>query len=473
MPHRLTDAIKERIAGLLPTGYPVETLRFMECAALMRPMGEASDDEQALSVRVAEVIKKAGGPPALSDGKPTLMRVVAWMAHTGVNKNRLAFTEEGLKAAAETITPANPLAMDFNHSAVFQYEGAQRLIGHWYKAEYAFNPKAKKGKGAHGIMVTGVFFAWAFPEIAQSLLADQQRLGFIRFSMACVSKTTERAEDDEGQWYEIAHDPVFFTNAALDCPNADVDASGLGLEGAPAEIEDKLARALKADYGEKDEELLALVASLPGGESPNTQTQPAPVVINAAAVTTEEVGMNDAEKLAFETLTAANEAFTARVAELMAELAAEQAKVATIPGLESQIAELSTAKEGLATEFTALQATLEQKDAEIAAFQTKEAEEATRAAAAAAAQVLAARIAALPDSYRTAHAKKDDEKRALVEAKWTAMTDSEWEFYCSEELFSGVNLQVGYVKRTGDVLQLPVDGAADQSIKARIAKVKK
>lgn len=224
----ISDAIKLKLAALVPQGYDVADAREVIASGRCEPLAALTPDEEVL---LASVTETARGPKQITDGRPTLMRVVAWMVHEGVNLNRDAFVKEELAAAAAKITPRNPLVMDWNHAAVVG--GQNKVIGVWTKADYAFDQKAKDGAGAWGLLVEGVMFAWLYPDLADAMLADQSRLGAVRFSMACIPASVEFASDANGP-YAVLHNPVFFTNSALDVAPGDPDAKGLGKEAADA-----------------------------------------------------------------------------------------------------------------------------------------------------------------------------------------------------------------------------------------------
>ncbi len=375
-------------------------VRFVECRATAAPAHEATDGELS-AVRAAF---EAGGPPLMTDGKPTVTRMTAWMAHEGVNRNRLAFVKEELELAAQKVTVTSPLVMDFNHSAIHGWEGEQRCIGVWHSAEYAFDAFAKGGEGAWGILVQGVMFAWLFPDVADALQAEQGRKGYIEFSMACIPSSIEFAIDGEGRGYEVAHNPIFFTNSALDVAPADPDAKGLGSESASEGVE-----------ATQREQLLQLAAS--------------------KAQNSEE---------------AMNEEMKALLAQLEATLAAKfetilatdsEAKVAATEAFETKIAELETALVVAQTEIERLTGETVQLEAAVAASEqtiaelrvvTDEYEAAAQEALQAA--VLAARLASLPEAVQTAHAARDEAKRTRLESKWIAMSDEDWSVYLEDEL---------------------------------------
>ena len=181
---KIGTALRERLQAQLPEGYNLDDLRLLECRAQFQSVdGELEAEEQAVVASIKEA-----GPALMTDGKPTIMRVVAWMCHGDIpNKNRDAFVKEELQSLAPALfRQPNFGVMDFNHSAVIPWSDDPKVIGVWYKAEYAFDQAANEGKGAWGVLATGMMFAWAFPEQANALLGEQGRSGFVAFSMAAT-----------------------------------------------------------------------------------------------------------------------------------------------------------------------------------------------------------------------------------------------------------------------------------------------
>lgn len=408
-------------------------IRTVECRATAAQMHSATDAELSVVREAMEV----GGPPLMTDGAPTVMQMTAWMAHEGVNRNRLAFVAAELQLAAKQVTKTSPLVMDFNHSAIHGWDGEQRCIGMWHSAEYAFDTKANDGAGAWGILVQGVMFAWLFPEIADALQAEQGRKGYIEFSMACIPASIEFAVATDGRGYEIAHNPVFFTNSALDVPPADPDAKGLGSEAAGEAVSEA-----------QRQRMLSVAADN-----------------NAIA----EDAMNEEMKAL---LAGLEETLAAKFESIMAADAAQRAGVAS--ELEVKVAELETAlavandatvtamasTEGLALANEALVVERDELAARVAEY-----EAATAAAVAAA--TLEARLASLPERVREAHEARDAEKRARLENKWVAMSDTDWSVYLEDELgIATASAGTSYLDRSNRDI-VPASGAQAQSLGER------
>jgi hypothetical protein len=258
----LIAELKKKLAQLanVPTGYDVENLRVLSAHGQINEATDLRPEEQTI---IAE--EMARGPDPITDGRPTVMRVVAWMCHEGVNRNRDAFVAEELAVATTKITARNPLVMDWNHAAVIG--GPGRVIGTWTKADYAFDQKAKDGQGAWGILAEGVMFAWAYPEIADAMLAEQQRNGTVDFSMACIPSSVEFARDDKGS-FAILHNPIFFTLSALDVPPGDPDAVGMVKEGDNADgVEDALKQELTAQFSTTGQAVESVSSWVPTGDN--------------------------------------------------------------------------------------------------------------------------------------------------------------------------------------------------------------
>lgn len=423
--------LAERLSSRLPDGYAIENLRTLECSAHI--LDPASTELEPLEMAVAQELREAGGPPLITDQKPTIMRVVAWVAHEGINRNRLAFRAEDLQAAATKIAPPNLLVMDFNHSAVRAYSMEEKVIGVWWKAEYAFD----QAVGRHGLLATGIMWSWAFPDYADRMLAEQSRNGKIDFSMACISRTVTETSDEDGP-YEIAHDPVFFTFSALDVAPGDEGGNGEAKEGATDAEEEALKNRVKnrtelatADAAPVELDAKAVIAAL------TALAAPPPHIARAseAAPVPEDATME--ELLAFLKENAAKVAdrdtlvaLEAKVTDLVATLNTNAAEAATVQAalseLEAKHAETETAMSAVTTELEAangriaeLEAALTERDEKLATYAEAEAKAAAEAK-------LAARLAELPEHIKAAHDALSEDKRLEQEGRWAKKSDEEW-----------------------------------------------
>lgn len=432
-------------------------VRFVTARATVRQMDEA----EAPDVVLAKAMQTAAWMPMVTGGEPTKLLVTAWLAHEGVNANRLAFRAEDLAAAAERIAPPNVLPMDWNHSAVVPQYDLPKAIGVWYAAEAKWNPEAKDGLGAQGIEARGVVWAWAFPEMANEMLAMQQARGYVEFSMACIPTQTESARDGLGS-YEIAIDPVFFTLSALNVSPADADAKG-SVTMSTETVDATVARLLAAAVVEQ---VKCLAEGSRGLDHMRSVLQEAKECVKAqrAAQIKEETmdeKQNEMAQAALEAAMEANavlkaelekltEAHAAAVAELTSQLEAATARAeqAELKG-EALSAELAAAVEAAAGMKLELE-TAQAKLAEIAAEQAK-VEQAAR---------WAERFAELPESYRAAFAKRSEEEQARFVERWTASSDEVWSEFKSDLLVGFADIKVSYLKLSEEEGKLPTGGEA-------------
>jgi len=519
---KIGQHIREKLAAFVPEGYSIDDLRIATSLAQVQSVDEL-DAAQKVALTVVQQDQKEAGPPLInSQNKPTILKIVSWIGHADVpNRNRDAFVREELQQIAGTLFRApNFGVMDFNHSAVRIFSDDPKVIGIWYKAEWAFDAKANDGKGAWGILATGIAFSWLFPEIADKLLADQARSGTIKVSWTWIPGSLEMAEDDRGS-YAINHNPVFFTVAVLDVPPADPDAAGRGSEDPATVEEDLKAQVAVADRITK----YAMTVSQAGpgtsgtaGAGFNGWWVPTGTAsagnggsnMNEEMVKRLQAEKNQAEQKLIEIttkysakeveqdakiaeLTAARDAAVAETAKIKSEsetriselttardsAVAELAKVKD--ELETRVSDLTTARdhvvqqmEQLAAripvfeeEIKGLRAQVETIEAAKAEVQAKTAENAKKAR-------LAARIAQLPESFRKLHAAKPEENRTRVEAKWSDMTDEQWEQYKNDELLGYQQTKIGYALRSAAEGVLPKTGTeSEDDIKNRVQRLLK
>lgn len=462
---RISEELKKTIEERL--GRSADDIRVVPAMAWVEE--QASDisetDKQFIAAMRAAGIEQAG-PPMLSNGRPTVMRMVAWMAHEGKNKNNLFFVKDELPAAAQKIDRANALVMDFNHSAVVGWSFEPKAIGYWHTAEYRRDPKAANGEGKFGILLTGTMWSWAFPEHADKLLAEQSRHGKIDFSMAALGESYEIARDADGA-YEIAHNPTFFTLSALDVPPADPDAIGLGEEGTTDEnIDATLTQKLtgevataalkEEDMKELMEQIAALKTQIEGLSE--TKTQLAAAETKIAEMTT-----------ALETMTAEKLAAETKVAELV-----EAAKTAAATTDAATLDELKVAQEGVTAELAAAQAKVAELTAALTEASEKLAKVAETEAAAAKATRLATRMAELPKSYLAAFEKRADEKKAEMKTRWADMSDEQWESVKEMIGVGDPTFQISYLAISQAEGDLPnTAGEHESSIDKKLAKIRK
>ncbi len=449
----------ERLAARLP-GYDVAELRVLETDAQILPDELLDEEAGEIAARVAEEHKVAGPPMMGRDGRPTVLKIVMWMCHAdSVNLNGDSFVGEELKAQAPALfREPNFGVMDWNHAAVFSWNDDPKLMGVWYKADWAFDKQAADGKGAWGLLVTGMMFAWLFPEQTDALVAEQVRSGSIKGSMACIPKSVEFG-DVGGQRAAILHNPVFFTHSLLDVPPADPSALGRASEDPDTTVDTLRVELMGVE--DVQTQLAALKAEL--------HEALARVAAKEEVMTPEQIAALEQAKATLETQVAE---LAAKVAELEAELAKKappkdkEKEDEDVPPflkkkaeeLETEINTLKTTLAELETSRAALAADLETVRAEAAAHVAKIAElqaivdaaEAAKATEAKAAR-LVARKTELPESFIKAHEAREEATRTDVEAGWAEMDDEKWEFHKSQVLlfgFTAAGGKAGYVSRS-------------------------
>lgn len=504
---KIGQHIRDRFAAFVPEGYSIDDLRIATSVAQVQVIDEL---DPAAQIAMKDVAKEAGPPLVNSQGKPTLLKIVSWVGHAGIpNRNRDAFVKEELHELAGSLFRApNFGVMDFNHSAVRPWSDDPKVIGVWYKAEWAFDGKADGGKGAWGILATGIAFSWLFPEVADKLLADQARSGTIKVSWTWIPGSVEVASDDQGQ-FSLNHNPVFFTVSVLDVKPADPDAVGRGSED-PSVLEDDLKTQVAVA------ERLTKYA-MTGGTTIRTSGfwSPTAVASTGGTMNEEMIKKLQAEKATAEqkavelstqyskreadleaqiaTITAARDTAVAALATARAENEARVAELtaardSAVVELEKTQGELETKVSDIATARDYLKGELDKVIARVAELEAKNKELSDQAATVKAAEAdvqkrtaenarkarMAARIASLPESFRTLHAAKPDEVRGRVEGKWADMTDEQWEQYRNDELLGYVTTKVGFVLRSASEGFLPTNGGEDDNdISKRVKRLLK
>lgn len=506
MPFELTEQQKQSLASRLPAGYDVEHVRLLEVEGQVAPASLDADAKAAITA-AGQDPETASGPDIITDGKPTLMRVVAWLCHEGVNRNGDAFVAEELKVAAAQISPRNPLVMDWNHAAIIG--GPGKVIGIWTKADYAFDQRAKQGQGAWGILLEGLMFAWLYPEIADTMLAEQARNGAVNFSMACIPASVEFSQS-----HMVLHNPVFFTNSALDVAPADPDALGKVKEGANDPAVEQGLRQQLVGYS-----LVPLGGTTSAATTANWQFTPstttAPWVIPGQApwispgtmpsitlspLSSGQLSDAEVEKLAIKlaSLIAGNskeEGMTEKdetqepqapaTEEPQAPATAEKQQPAGDPAPaadagpdpesptpEAELAELRVQHTELETAHAALRDAHAALEQELEAVKAKLAEYETAAAEHAKAAKLAARLAELPETYLAKHNELPEERRSEVEARWASMADDAWSEKVEDLRLAAPKSGPSYQERSDREGRLPVAGVTgtDRTIADRVSQ---
>lgn len=406
-----------------------KNLRVLTARATVRPLVETDDIKAAMD----------GILPRITEGEPTKLLVTAWMVHEGVNNNRLMFRAEDLPGAAAKIKAPNFLPMDWNHAAVFGSWDPQKeppALGVWYEAEAKMDPAALDGKGALGIEAKGIVWAWAFPEKATEMLAMQAVQGYIEFSMACVPESFVSRLDEAGKWYDEAVNPVFFTLSALSVTPGDPDAKGsvTNLEELAKDPVNSLTAAavtpkvLELTQEQKYQLAAALKLAL---------SQPKEATMDEKALEAFNTAVKAAQDAAAaeKGLREAAEALT--VEAVNAKTAAEEATQAEKLKADALAIELAKAVETSA----ALSTELETVKASLATFEAAEAERVQAAR-------WTARMAELPESYRTALSALSAEEQSQFEARWTSAEDSVWAAFTQDLKVAFSTTRVSYLSRS-------------------------
>lgn len=194
-------------------------------------------ENDSLELIKAAIVRASNGEqaelsPIGDNGHPRMLQISGWLCHADlVNGNRFAFTQEDLRDVVANGMFAAPFfgMIDFNHDF--------SSYGVWYKTEYRYDEKAK----AYGIYAEGAIFAWRYTELADKLLATQQRKGYLDLSMACIPEHYEYRDDAEGDAYRVGRKPVFFTTSVLDVEPADKHARAVGSEDPGSSADDRRA----------------------------------------------------------------------------------------------------------------------------------------------------------------------------------------------------------------------------------------
>jgi len=232
-------------------------------------------------------------------------------------------------------------------------------------------------------------------------------------------------------------------------------------------MNDEMIKRLQAEKAEAERKLVEITTKYSAKET----EQDAKIAELTAA---RDAAVADATKTKTESETRIAELTTARDSAVQ-----ELAKVKD--ELETRVSDLTTAREHvvqqmdevikrvefLEEENKGLRAQIAQVESAKAEVQAKTAENAKKAR-------LAARIAQLPESFRKLHAAKPDETRERIEAKWSDMTDEQWEQYKNDELLGYQTTKIGYVLRSAAEGVVPQGGTEDEDdIKNRVQRLLK
>lgn len=420
-----------------------QKLTFLPVRAQLREMEITEESvREAINFAIERANKRkeqdtAGAvDPVGPNQKPRMLQLSAFICHAGPpNLNGQAFTEDDLAKVVGNGLFQPPFfgMIDFNHD--FNSYGA------WYSAKYAFDPKAQQ----MGILAEGAIFAWRYTELADTLLAMQQRQGYIDVSMACMPTSYEEAKTDAGATYFILRDPVFFTTSVLDVDPADPTARALGSED-PAESSDSRAAELlrasieatnteEANMAKTDEtvtdtaaeSVVTEVADSSNENSTETETEnkETTVLVHVEVVTTSDETETEVENETEVEATAATTPVNLENTESTSEFpAAPENTAERMASIVAELEAMKVAKQTAEAALAALTAQVEAMTVELAEFRAAKELREQEDRELAEAQKKLARMAQIPASI--CEALNNDEGQALI-GKWMEQSDEMWE----------------------------------------------
>ena len=378
-----------------------QPIRYTVAAVVVEPTEE---DYEELDT-VTKGFFAANAP--FENGKPRMLFMNAWIVHEGRNLNGDVFVAEELKARVDQglFSPPHAGMIDLDHDFVAR--------GFWYKANYAFDDKAKRW----GIYAVGAIWAWRYKELADVMMAEMKHDGFVYVSMSAIAEIVEPTftyPGFEGEKSYIRHNPVFFTSAILTVPPGDPDAKG---------TVDIIAKTINSG------------SDLNVSRADNDVKQ----VTNNNGVNT----MTDKEI----------EALQATCAQLQQEIA----------DLKVKLTEAEVNFKAVSDIRTTVEKELETVKAELKVFKDKEAAEAEKNKVEADKKKFETRLGEVPDVVRenlNKHANKE-----LVMAKWRDASDEDWDTI--KQGFSLIPAAATYLTRSRDEGKLPVvnDDKNDNDLK--------
>jgi hypothetical protein len=355
---------------------------------------EATEDDIKKLEEVPEFVQcfKQASPQLLDkQGRPRMLLLTAWIVHEGRNLNAQAFVKQELEKRVQQglFSPPHPGMIDFNHD--FEPRGI------WYKSSFAFDPKADKW----GIVASGALWAWRFPELADSLLAEMHREGSISVSMAALPESVEFTRnypEAEGEFTEVLHNPVFFATSVLSVPPADPNARG--------------------NASETDDDV-PVPATKKAEEEPSVEPTPVLATKHKEDKTMEkELEVLQQELDDTKTALQASEDKVKELEESKTDLEAKVAESETkIEALETKVGELEIALKSVSDVKTEIEGKLNEANDRLAEIESEKQEAAKD-------ERLKTRIAELPKVVQEnldSHPEVED-----IKASWREMDDEEW-----------------------------------------------
>ena len=392
---------------------------FIEALYAVEAQVKPLQDEQEFQQVVANVTASADNFPAefvkdlslaapapIIDGKPRMLHVTAFIVHEGMNRNGDRFIADELGAAVT----ANRLFAD-GYAGIIDLDHDFSPVGYWYKSEFVVDPKTN----TKGILAHGAVWSYLFPEAADRVLAQQQREGFVRVSMAAISKREDVAfeVDQSGRLIKTMHNPVFLgATILLEADAGDLNAIGV-VDEDPLEHNEYARRAV-----------ILKAASLNKGNEHNLE---------------ETAMIEEIRPLLAELLGDQAGKFTDSISELIAtkvdgfkSLLEEKDTLISaagekVEGLTSQLEELNTRFEETNLALSNLKQEKEDLEAKLAiANEALEAFEQEKAEAAVEAKK-EQRLSQVSEGVKTRLLAKEDEVKDKILTKWASMSEEDWE----------------------------------------------
>jgi hypothetical protein len=383
--------------------------------AQVRPIEPTEDFEIVTAAELAQKFPKAefadqlslAAPAPIIDGKPRMLHISAMIVHEGVNRNGDQFIGDELRAAVQ-----ESRLFDQGYAGIIDIDHDFSPVGYWYKSEFVTDPATE----TQGILAHGAIWAYLNPEVADRILAQQHRDGFVRVSMAALSKADDvdfDMDEETGRWIKTMHNPVFLgATVLLDADAGDKNAKGVAEEDPdatdPANRRGVVLKAASADKNHNHnledramiEEIRPLLADMLGDQKDE--------FIDAISNLVQEKidGFNSLLEEKETALTEAN----SQIEDLTSQ----------VTDLNTQLEEKGLAIETLTTEKADVDAKLEEAEAslaEVAAEKEAAAFEAKRDS----------RLEELSKAAKDRLMAKEEEIRDAILDRWAKQTDEEWD----------------------------------------------
>lgn len=378
----------------------------------------------AVETASAGKTEKASVDPIGPNNMPRMLQLSGWLTYAEeVNKNYRMFTKADLEEVVANGMFKAPFfgMIDYNHDF--------SLYGVWYDTKFAFDEVAQKW----GIYAEGVIFAWRYEDLADKMLAMQQRNGNIKLSMACLPAFYEPKQTADGIDYLVARKPVFFTTSVLDVDPAFPNSRAVGSEDPNQTPEQRAAELLKSSLsneGQNSEVHMkdAEKAATEGTEVEGTEVQAetvAETVTETANETTETVETTPEADKVEATVEATETATEGTEAEKVEDKAEEKVEELAVAALTAKVADLEGQLRVATVALLAAEQSMADLNGEVEGLRAFKAEVETAKAELEAAARREARKAELPEAILAEMEKEEnkalfDEMMGYDEARWEA-----------------------------------------------------